>query len=82
MNDFAKALQKHFNEDFYCDNCNAEGTLRIKTVELDLDVRDEDMNPRVNVYCECNECGAEITEGFFLVHDFTEILSTEDEDEE
>ena len=82
MNDFTKALQKHFNEDFYCDNCKAEGTLRIKTVELDLDVRDEDMNPFVYVYCECNECGAESVERFCLAHDSTEILSTEEEEEE
>ena len=82
MNDFTKALQKDFHDNFYCDNCKAEGTLRIKSIELDLDVRDEDMNPYVYVYCECNECGAEVVEQFCLVHANTEIMSTEDEDEE
>ena len=80
MNDFTKALQKDFHDDFYCDHCKAEGSLRIKSVELDLNMRDVDMNPRIKVYCECNECGAEIEEGFFLTHDYTEILSTEEGD--
>ena len=82
MNDFTKALQKDFNEDFYCDHCEEEGVLRIKSIELDLDVRDEEMNPFVYVYCECNHCGAEVVERFILTHDSTEVLSTEDEDEE
>lgn len=82
MNDFTKALQKDFHDDFYCDHCKAEGTLRIKSIELDLDTRDEDMNPLVNVYCECTECGAEVVERFFLTYDSTTILSTEDEEEE
>lgn len=81
MSDFTKALQKDFNETFYCGHCRAEGSLRIKSVELDLNTRDGDMNPRVKVYCECNKCGAESEEGFFLTYDYTEILSTEEEGE-
>lgn len=81
MTNFTKALQKDFTDDFYCDNCKAEGTLRIKSIELDLDRRDIEMNPCVDVYCECNECGAEVVERFRLVYDCTEILSTEDEEE-
>lgn len=82
MNDFTKVLQKDFHDDFYCEHCVAEGTLRIKSVELDLETRDAKMNPRVNVYCECNKCGAEIVERFFFSYAFTEILSTEEEGED